>query len=332
MRGMIVVRGRWIWALGAAVLAWSLGQPPAAAGVHGPSWAITVDGVGISREVVESEWRYIENPKKAFHAANPEREAASLREAVDRVIVWELVRQKLAAAGKLVTDAEVEVAVAGDRQRIGDSFPKYIAIFGQNEASFTMRKRNILNFKKFVSADLAPQQKVSESEIKESFEKAGTFWSTERYSAEYLQLSIQDKEAKPGEKSLNDVAAAARAKLLAGASVEEAAKAFASPRVVAHAWSGVYDRGQGPVFEEACLKLKPGEVSEPLTLSGNLLVIVRLKEHTPSKILTLDEARPEIRGILQQVKSEQAVEKEVERMKAKAKIVYVDPKFAPKKD
>lgn len=328
MHGVRTTRGTAWPVLATALVAGFLAlQVLAVAGDEALPPAVTVNGVTISAAAVEAEFRWIENPKKMFHPGNPEREVASRREAVDRVIVWELVRQKLAAAGREVTDREIEAVVSEDRLRIGDGFAKYLATFGQDEASYFQRKRGILNFLKFIEVQLAPEQQVSEEEIKAGYEKVGTYRSPDRYRAEYLQVYLEDPKSQLMHKTMADVAAFARRMLIDGATLEETAAKVTGNKVATRLGGGFYEMGKGPIYEQEIVKLKPGEVGEIQKLTDNNYLVVRLTEWIPSKALSLDEARPEIRKILQQVKAEEQIMVAIEKLKAEGKIVPLDPKY-----
>lgn len=314
--------------LGPGIIAGHLGlQLPVAARCETGPPVITVNGVPITADQVEAEFRWIFYPKKIFHILGQERQDAFRRDAVDRVIVWELVRQKLAAAGRAITDREVEASVLDDRLRIGEGFAKYLGTFGQDEASYFWRKRNILNFQKYRNEDIAPRQQVSEQEIKEIYEKDRAYRSPEKYRVELLQVCLQNPASRLLHKTMADVAAFARKMILEGASFEEAAAKVRGNQVATRLGGGfLYEVGRGPIYEPAVVKLQPGEVGEILKMTENNYLILRLLERIPSKELTLEEARPEILRTLQQAKAENDMSS-IEALKAEAKIVALDPKY-----
>lgn len=150
---------RWL-ALVVVVVTTVAAARSARAGEGDETAALTVNGVTITVGAVESEYRWIFNQRQMFHPVNDAQRAACRREAVERVVVWELVRQKLAADGKTVTPAEVDAQVGADRARSGDFFPRYIAMLGQDEQSSRRRSENIMNFKRFEKDYIAPSLRV----------------------------------------------------------------------------------------------------------------------------------------------------------------------------
>lgn len=311
----------------AAVL---IANAPAHAGDGADAAAVTVNGVAIAVGAVEAEYRWILNQKQMFHTINSEQETAGRREAVDRVVVWELVRQKLAADGKAVTPQEVEARVAEDRARIGDSFQRYIAMLGQDEGSYRRRNESIQNFRRFQKEHIVPQLKLSDDEVRAHYAKADTYRSAEGYRVRYLQVSSVDNAGRLMHGDLAAVAAKARKRVVEGGALEAVAEKLTNSQVTCRVSNGYYEIGKTPLYEPALKSLaKSGDISEVLKVTENSYLIFILEEKVPAKVVKLEEARPEIERLLLEVKMEAAIPGHVAALKKQARITYVDPKYAP---
>jgi len=294
--------------------------------------AMTVNGVAISAGAVESEYRWIYNQKKIFHAVNDEQMAVLRHEAADRLVVWELVRQKLAAEGKAATPLEIDAKVAGDRTRIGDAFPKYLGTLGQDEVSFRHRTEGIQNFKTYQQAHIASQLKVSDEEVRDHYAKVTTYRTAEAYRVRYLQVSSVDISGRLMHGDLAAVAEKARKRVAEGTPLEEVAGALTNSQVTCRVLEGYYEVGKAPLYELALKPLvKSGDVSSALKVTDNSYLIFRLDEKVPAKNVSLEQARPEIERLLLEVKVTEAIPGHVAGLKKQAEIRYVDAKYAPGK-
>jgi parvulin-like peptidyl-prolyl isomerase len=74
------------------------------------------------------------------------------------------------------------------------------------------------------------------------------------------------------------------------------------------------------LLREAVTKLKPGEVCGPLEKSKDELLIVGLQDRRPIRAKSLDEARPEIKRRLVQVKQQEVVQAWLKEQEEKSKI------------
>lgn len=292
--------------------------------------AVTVNAVGIGADAIEAEYLWIYNQKQMVHPVTEKQKADCRQQAVDRVVVWELARQKLAAAGQALTGAEIDAVVSADRLRIGDSFPRYIGVLGQDEDSYRRRTQGVQNFKRYQKEYIVPQLKVGDEEIKAHYNKVDTYKSAEAYRVKYLQVHSFDKAGRLVHGDLPSVAAKARQRLVEGVSMEDAAQELTTSQVDGRVANGYYEVGKTPVYEPALKPLvKSGDLSEVLKVTDNSYLIFRLEEKVPAKNVSLEQARPEIRGLLLEVKLNEAIPGHVEELKKKADIKYVDSKYAP---
>lgn len=306
------------------------GQMVGATHAAGPPPAIVVNGVGIPAEALEAEYRWMLSQRQMAHPVNEKSQAEIRSEAVDRVIVWEIVRQKLDGAGRCITSAEIETRVAADRKRIGDGFEKYIGVLGQDEDSYRRRSECIQNFKRYQQEYIEPGLSVSEEEIAAFHGRAGAYRSPEAFRVQYLQISSFDRTGRLVHSDLGSVASFARKKLLEGLSPEAVALEVSSNQVSGRVANGFYEMGKVPLYEPSLLPLKAaGEVSEVLKVTDNSYLIFKLVEREPAKDVSLEQARPEIRRLLLEQKLSQAIPAHVADLKRKADITYQDPKYSP---
>jgi hypothetical protein len=292
--------------------------------------AATVNGAAVGAGAIEAEYLWIFNQKQMVHPVNDAQKADCLRQAVDRVIVWELVRQKLAAAGQAVTGAEVDAVVTADRARIGDTFLRYIGMLGQDETSYRRRTEGVQNFKKYQKQHIAPQVKVGDEEIRAHYAKVDTYRSAEAYRVRYLQVHSFDSAGRLVHGDLSSVAARARQRVVEGASLEDVAEGLTTSQVSGRVANGYYEVGKTPLYEPALKPLiKSGDVSEVLRVTDNSYLIFRLEEKVPAKNISLEQARPEIERLLLELKLNEAIPGHAAGLKKQAEVRYVDPKYAP---
>jgi parvulin-like peptidyl-prolyl isomerase len=89
--------------------------------------------------------------------------------------------------------------------------------------------------------------------------------------------------------------------------------------------TGFFRRGQMvPAFEEVAFALAPGEVSDMVETPFGVHIL-RLEERRPERLLPLDEIREKLRDHVRRERMEDAVRREIERLRATAEISILVP-------
>jgi hypothetical protein len=279
---------------------------------------------------VEAEVRWDLSQRQMLHPVGEQTRVQLRDAAVDRVVVWEIVRQVLASAGRALTPAEIDATVAADRARMGDMFPKYIAMLGQDEASYRRRGESIQNFKRYRREYVEPGFAVTEEEIAAHYAKDEGYRAPESFRVTALKIASADAQGRLMHGDLGAVAGRARGRLAEGASFDQVATEVTRTQTTGSVEASVvYKAGDAPFYEPTLRRLKPGEFSQPLQVTANSYVIFRLDGHDPAKSASLDDARPQIRVLLLEQKVDAALRSRVAELKKKAEIRYVDPQFQP---
>ena len=289
-----------------------------------------VDGVPVSREeYINTYQKHVAEVAMMTHDSKPTDE---FRVRAGLTTLGELIRRQILVAaaekqGIKVSDTEADAAYLEKLKRFQQEMKKpdgsvpseedVLKIAGQTraEARDSMR-RQLLEEKMAEQVYKEKGVKVTDKEVGEFYAKKPELFK--RAGQIHLnQILITPKNGPKSDeatwKAAEDTAKKARARILAGEKFDAVARDMSqSPDAAKGGDMGMLAAEQlPPFFVNMAKAMKPGDVSEPFRSPYGVHVI-RLVETAESKDVTLEEAKPRIRAMLEQMRRDEAVDKFIE--------------------
>lgn len=240
------------------------------------------------------------------------------KEALDRLILQELAWQKAQAEGLRTKKENIDTAIANLKENIGGD-EKYRELLDQEQVTendLRLQVERSLTLEAIFAKEVYEKVVVPEEELKKAYE---------REKGKYIQpekVSVIDVYffTKTGDESLGEKAESIRSRILADKNRDP--------------WQLVLDgtftvRNYEPrkekdraLFEEA-KKLKKDEISRVIKIPDGVH-IVKLREYSPERQLTLEEVRPNLEKQLRAPAQEMRLREWERELRAKATIEIVD--------
>lgn len=255
--------------------------------------------------------------KKAA-ATTPANAEEVKKEALDRLILQELAWQKAQAEGLRTKKENIDTAIANLKENIGGE-EKYRELLDQEQVTendLRLQVERSLTLEAIFAKDVYEKVVVPEEELKKAYEREkGKYIQPERVSIIDVYFFT-----KTGDESLAEKAESIRSRLLADKNRDP--------------WQLIPDgtftvRNYEPrkekdrdLFEEA-KKLKKDEISRVIKTTDGVH-IVKLREYSPERQLTLEEVRPNLEKQLRAPAQEMRLREWERELRAKAKIEIVD--------
>jgi parvulin-like peptidyl-prolyl isomerase len=302
------------------------------ASVGQPVLAARVNGTGITLELLDRQFEELLRERKLQIARmnNPAKAKSIKREALDKLIRIELLWQEAKSAGLVATDAEVDRAVAEARGRFRthDAFVRRIESSGFSEAGYREHTRKLLSGERYAQRIVERDVRVTDKDVEEFYAINPRLFRREEQVKVRQILVIVPGDAKPAQKEqarrrIDEL----RARVRSGEDFEALARRHSDDAT--RQWGGELDpfaRGQMPKpFEDAAFALAaPGAVSGIIeTATG--WHIVKLEQRIPAVSVPLGDARERIREYLRQTRGMEAIDKEVEQLRALGKVELLTP-------
>lgn len=223
-----------------------------------------------------------------------------------KLLLQEAKKQKItieeAAIGKYIEDLKA---------LIGQPLEPLLTRMGITEEQFRQQIREQLTITSLLEDKQRAKEVITDDEIKVFYAaNEDYFLAQEQVRASHILVAAEE-EAKEIIKQLKN--GADFAKLAKEKSIDPSAKGNAGDL-------GFFGKGQMvPEFENAAFTLNINEVSEPVKSQFGYHVI-KVHEKKKAGKITLEEAKEDIRGVLQEQKAKEAVSKYVQELLAKAKV------------
>lgn len=251
------------------------------------------------------------------------------QQVVNNLVAGELLWQECQHL-KLVPDAaELDAEVAGFKERFKDPAQLKDAL---TKAGLTeMDLRNIIerqsSIKKLISREITEKIVVSEKDVNDFYtQHPEVFTRPEQVKASHILIKVAaDDTAEIREKALAR-AEVVRKKAVAGDDFAELARTYSEgPSKENGGELPMFSRDRMvKPFSDAAFALKPGDISEIVETEYGYHVI-RVAEHLPEHVATLDEVAEGITAKLRQEELNRRVEAYVQKLREKAEITLNVP-------
>lgn len=298
--------------LGAGLLALILGAAPAAAGVVDRVAAVVNEEVIALSEVYDLGGEYIEQSCAASVEDGCVREAEL--EVLDSLVLRALVHQELGSLGLDVSGEEVDRTIdqmgrdyaLEDR----DAFRQEVERSGMAWDTYREQLTEQLRRLKFNENVIRPRISVSEDELRDLYNR--TVRGVEGPQVRALSaISLAPEEGQSPEELL--AFAAELSEQLRAGELEWAAAVEAHHTGIIGApdgTMGTYARGDlTEALAEPVFSIAEGEISEPILLPGDAVVLIRVDAVEESDVRSYEESVEDLRNRLY----EQKIEEETER-------------------
>jgi hypothetical protein len=293
--------------------------------------AARVNGATIPLELVDRQFEELLRERKLHMARlnNPAKVKEMKREALDNLIRTELLWQQAKSGGLVVTDEEVEKSLAQARSPFPshEAFVRRIEMAGFTEAGYREYTRKILSGDRMAERIVERDVTVSDDDV-EQFYKTNPrlFRRDEHLKARHILVGVganaSAEEREAARRKITDLVTRARA----GESFDTLARNNSDDAT--RQWGGQLDaftRGQMvKPFEDAAFALEPGEMSGPVETQYGFHLI-KLEERIEAATITLDGARERIREYLRGTRGKDAIDREVEALRAGGKVEVLTP-------
>ncbi len=286
-----------------------------------PAVVAKCNGQEIKKEDLLTQLRGVQGPGADLGAVNAE----AARQVLDALIARSLLRQEAVAQGVTVTDEEVKQQIDQLRRQFPspEAFAKALEAEGMTEEVLLQKGRQEYLIQKYVETKIAPKVTVSDEAAKTFYDQNQERMQTpERLHLRHILVAAQgDAPAEEKQKAKAEADALA-AKVKAGEDFAALAKEHSDdpgskPNGGDLNWVA---KGQTvEPFEQAAWTLKDGEVSGVVETRFGYHLIQRL-ETQAAGVVPFEQVKERIRGFLTQQQTQQAVQAEVEALKAKGKV------------
>lgn len=299
----------------------------------GPSWAAQnslpqlpaqqvvarVNGVEL-RGAALNEYLEVFLPGFSFHSkVQSEKINTYRRQALERMILHELIYQDAVRRGLRVPSSQVEAEIARTRQRFRtrEAFERSLEKRGLTMEELRALVRRNLLVAEAVRRDITARSRVSDEEVRRYYRKtAARFRQPE--SVLLRHIIIPSGPGAAGQ--ANEVRRLAIAKN-SGEDFDQLARKYSKDdyRVLGGLLGWVHRGRLEPDLEEAAFRLRPGETGEVIqTPTGFHLLRVEGKQ--PERLLPFNEVRENIRGELEAAKAKRLREELRARLYRNAKV------------
>ncbi len=291
--------------------------------------AASVNGVAITEADVDAMIDQM-IPSLSFHPdLAQEKKDQYRKEAIDRLIVSELLYQEAVRLGMSATDADVRKIFDGQKSHFKSKsdFEDALKQRGLTEASYEKEIREGLSIDKLMKTKVDQVSKPTDSEVKDYYEaNKKRFVEPEKIKFNEIFVYIApDATDKVGKEKM-DKAAEVLSKVKAGGDFCKLAKEYSDDALREKCGDmGYLHKGRlEEDLEKEVWSMKEGEV-KMITISRGIM-IVKFDGREPERQMSFDEVKPGLEKELLNKKRTQLYEELIKGLREKAKIITYDNK------
>jgi peptidyl-prolyl cis-trans isomerase C len=248
------------------------------------------------------------------------------KQALDNLVVQELLKQTAIKDKISVTEAEVDAKVKEVQDRFPslEKFKETLKGAGLTEEGLRAEVTQSMKMEKLLATQWATIKEVGDEEITKFYnDNPDQFKMNEQVKASHILLEVKpdetDEVKAEKKKKLEDL----KKQIENGADFAELAKANSScPSKDKGGDLGFFERGRMvKPFEEVAFKLKTGELSDIVETKFGYHLI-KVTDHKDASVVSLEDSKEKIAEYLTNQKKQQVVKDYVEQLKNNAKIEY----------
>ncbi len=301
--------------------------PPAAQSeqtVMGPRGALVakVNGVPIYKSDFETAMSNFMQSNAMDAAAHQDRQKVQ-QVVLDGLIGSELLHQKAKTIPIEISRAEIDKAVGQAKTSMGeDGYNAELAKRGMTQKDIEEMIEKNLMVQKLINDTIVMTVQIEETEIKKFYDEHPNEM-TRPTDVEASHILVKSSPTDPPEKKTEARKKIDEAlkKVKAGEDFGTTAQTFSEDSSAARGGAlGAIHQGQTvPAFEEAAFKLAVGQVSDVIESQFGYHIIKVTAKHDPV-LMPFDEVKDRISSFLKQQKSQEAIQKTVDSLRAAAKV------------
>jgi peptidyl-prolyl cis-trans isomerase C len=261
---------------------------------------------------------------------NVEDEQALVQAATQRVVEQTLLAQEARRTNVQPNELRLAQMTQAVEQQAGgrESLESNLATFGMDHDGFVSFLRDLELTRSLIEKQISPTIQVSDEETRAFYdENQELFQAPEQVHVRHILFNAPLTADTDTAAATRAKAEDARKRAVAGEDFAELARELSEgPRASEGGDLGFIAQGQiAPQFANAAFALEIGGIS-PVVRTNFGFHVIKAEEKRPARTLTYDEVAEQVRGLLIQQKTGQAVGELVKTLGDKAEIVnLVDP-------
>jgi len=252
------------------------------------------------------------------------------QEAMDQIIDQTVVAQAANEAGIEVSAEEVEAEIAELRSVFDsdEAFRIRLESEGFTEDGFRLHIERMIAAQRYLDRIRQQASDVNDAELQRYYhdnEDRLTF--PEQVRVRHILLTWKPLGTLDDRAAIREQMEPILARARRGEDFAELAREFTNDAATRNAGgdTGFFHRGQmTPAFEEVAFQLTPGEISDPVETPYGVHII-RLEGRRDAYLLPFSEVREKLREHVRNERSKQAVNAEIDRLRAAADIEILIP-------
>jgi len=288
-----------------------------------PAVVARVDGDAISRQEVMQRADAMRQQMARMGAPPPPANEEFYHAMVDQLIGSRLLLAEAKKRGLMPAPAEVQAGLDQLKQRNPEELARQMAAQGITEKALLADMTQSLAIQKLIEAEIKPAVKVSDAEARRFYEQnPERMKRPPQLRVRHVLVAVQQGAAAPQKQAARQKAEGLLARIKAGGDFAAIARE-SSDDTGSRGEGGLlpwFSRGEMvPPFEQAALKLKPGETSGVVESPFGFHVL-RLEDQRPASAIPFEEAKPQIEQFLSRQQARELLDRRVAALRKAAKV------------